>query len=99
MSKILTDHQEIRDWVSARAGNPAIISIPNGHGGFQTRLRLTFGQRYLHEQGAGNDQIGGIEMVPWTEWFKEFDSQKLGLRVSDATDDAGSAYQIEKRPE
>jgi len=99
MSKLITDHQEIRDWVAARAGNPAIISIPNGHGGFQARLRLTFGQRHLHEQGSGNDQVGGVEMVPWIEWFNEFESQKLALRIPADIYDVGSTYQIEKRPQ
>ncbi len=98
MSKLLTDHDEIRAWVSARAGNPAIVSVPDGHGGFQTRLRLTFGQRQLHEQGAGNDQIGGVELVPWADWFKEFEAQKLALRVPVDNKYVGSAYHFEKRP-
>jgi len=97
MSKIITDHQKIRDWVAAHAGNPAIISVPDGYGGFLARLRLTFGQRLLQEQGAGNDQIGGIELVAWTEWFNEFEAQKLALRVPADLDNAGSAYIIEKR--
>ena len=99
MSRILTDHQEIRAWVSARAGNPAMIPVPDGHGGFRNRLHLAFGQRYLHEQGAGNDHGGGIEMVPWAEWFEEFERQNLAMRVPAALDDAGSAYQFEKRPD
>ncbi len=99
MSKLLTDHDEIRAWVAARAGNPALISVSNGHGGFQTRLRLTFGQRLLNADGAGSNQVGGIELVPWAEWFAEFEKQQLGLRVPMKDDDAGSAYQLEKRGE
>ncbi|VAW22060.1 hypothetical protein MNBD_ALPHA12-876 [hydrothermal vent metagenome] len=100
MSKLLIDHDQVRAWVAARAGYPAIISIPDGHSGFQTRLRLTFGQRQLHEQGAGNEVIGGVELVPWNEWFDEFEKQQLALRVPASQDDiSGSAYQLEKRPE
>jgi len=99
VSTLLTDHQQIREWIAARAGNPAIISIPNGHGGYQARLRLTFGQRHLQEQGAGNEKIGGVEMVPWIEWFNEFESQNLALRVPAEQDNAGSAFSIEKRPQ
>jgi len=100
MSKLLIDHNEVRAWVAARAGYPAIISIPDGHSGFQTRLRLTFGQRQLHEQGAGNDAIGGVELVPWVEWLTEFENQKLALRVPASEDDiGGSTYQLEKRPQ
>ncbi len=100
MSKLLIDHDEVRAWVTARAGNPAIVSVPDGHSGFQTRLRLTFGQRQLHEQGAGNDLIGGVEMVPWGEWFDEFENQELALRVPASEDNTtGSAYNLEKRPE
>lgn len=97
MSKLLTAHDEIRAWVSARAGNPALITISNGHGGYQTRLRLTFGQRLLNADGAGSNQVGGIELVPWAEWFAEFDKQQLGLRVPVQDDNAGSTYQLEKR--
>ncbi len=97
MSKLITDHKEIRAWVAARAGNPAAISVPDGHGGFISRLRLTFGQRQLQEQGAGNEQIGGVEMIPWEEWFKEFEAQELALRIPVSTDAKGSAYHIEKR--
>ncbi len=97
MSKLIIDHQEIRSWVAARAGNPAAISVSDGHGGFISRLRLTFGQRQLQESGAGNEQLGGVEMVPWEEWFKEFEAQSLALRVPVSTDAVGSAYHIEKR--
>ncbi len=97
MSKLITSHEDIRSWVAARAGNPAIISVPDGHGGFISRLRLTFGQRQLQESGAGNEQIGGVELIPWAEWFREFETQNLALRVPVGTDAAGSAYHIEKR--
>lgn len=100
MSKLLIDHDAVRSWVAARAGYPAIISIPDGYSGFQTRLRLTFGQRQLHEQGAGNEAIGGVELVPWVEWFNEFENQKLALRIPDGEDDIStSTYQLEKRPD
>lgn len=97
MSKLITEHKEIRSWVAARAGNPAAISVSDGHGGFISRLRLTFGQRQLQEQGAGNDQIGGVELIPWDDWFKEFEAQSLALRIPDSTDAMGSVYHIEKR--
>ncbi|MCF6302887.1 MAG: hypothetical protein L3J13_06760 [Devosiaceae bacterium] len=97
MSKLITDHKEIRSWVAARAGNPAAISVSDGHGGFILRLRLTFGQRQLQEQGAGNEQIGGVELIPWDDWFKEFEAQSLALRIPVTSDAPGSAYHIEKR--
>ena len=97
MSKLLPSHEDIRAWVTSRAGNPAVISVSDGHGGFISRLRLTFGQRQLQESGAGNEQIGGIELIPWEEWFKIFEEQSLALRVPVSTDAAGSAYHIEKR--
>lgn len=97
MSRLITDHDEIRTWVTARAGNPARICIPDGHGGFQTRLRLTFGQRQIHEQWSGNDQIGGVELITWDQWFDEFEKQQMALRVPVNEDSAGSAYNLEKR--
>lgn len=100
MSQTLIDHDEIRAWVSARAGTPAIISMPDGTGDTDDRLRLVFGQRAINaEGGEGPDRLGGIESVTWTEWFDLFENDGLALLVPDDTDNMEeSAYTLEKRP-
>lgn len=99
MSELLTDHAQIRNWVSARAGSPAKIDVPDGHGGFTTQLRLTFGQRmFTNDADESRDQIGGIELITWKEWFEEFEQHQLALRVPITSDDTTqSAYQLDKR--
>lgn len=101
MSKLLTDHEEIRNWVVARAGSPAKIDVPNGHSGFDVRLQLAFGQSiFSPDHDEPRDQIGGVEMITWSEWFQTFEDHGLALRVPIETDDTKqSAYQFDKRPQ
>lgn len=99
MSKLLTDHDEIRAWVSSHAGTPAATSVPDGHGGFRTNLHLQFGQRMFGDDNdEARDQLGGVEMISWQEWFETFETEQLGLRVSTPDDNwHDSAFAFEKR--
>lgn len=83
MSKILTDHAEIRQWAEARGGSPLLMEMPDGT---RTRplLQLTFGQEILNAtENEGPDRPGGFEMVSWDDWLAALESQGLALRVSD----------------
>lgn len=83
MARILTDRQEIREWASARAGNPMLMDTPDGTGS-RTLLQLTFGQHALNtDNNEGPDRVGGFQLVSWDEWFAALDDNKLALRVSD----------------
>ena len=87
MAKILTDHDDIRQWAAARAGNPMLMDTPDGTG-TRTLLQLTFGQHAINTDGnQGPDRIGGFQLVSWDEWFAALDDNKLSVRVSD--DQAG----------
>ena len=100
MSKLLTDHDKIREWVSAHAGNPAMTSVPNGHGGEDLVLKFTFGQRiFSTDQDEARDQLGGVEQVTWAEWFEQFEKHGLALRIPDVFDgNPAGVYSIEPRP-
>ncbi|MCB1518217.1 MAG: hypothetical protein KDJ19_11455 [Hyphomicrobiaceae bacterium] len=99
MSKLLTDHDEIRSWASAHAGSPALIYVPNGHGGDDVVLKLRFGVRmFASDQDEARDQLGGIEPVTWQEWFEAFEEHQLALRVPDQVDgNPAGVYSFEKR--
>jgi hypothetical protein len=85
MSKILSKHEEIRDWVLARGGAPLVEDVPDGTSD-RILLQLTFGQHALNaDQNEGPDRIGGFELASWEDWFAEFDRQKLALEVDDET--------------
>lgn len=99
MSKLLIDHDEIRDWVATRAGSPAKTEVPDGHGGDDANLHLVFGQRIFdNAHDEARDQLGGIELITWAEWFEEFEKHQLALRVQDDRDGPhSSAYTFDKR--
>jgi hypothetical protein len=68
-TKTATDHDEIRRWVEAHGGRPAIVrGTRDGDGGGV--LRIDF------PGGAGDDQL---EPVSWEEWFDVFERNRLAF--------------------
>jgi len=83
MSQILTDRQAIREWATARGGNPVLMDVPDGTGN-RTILQLPFGQHALNADGnEGPDRAGGLHLVSWQEWFAALEEGGLALKVSD----------------
>ena len=83
MAKILTSHDDIRQWAEARGGNPMLMETPDGTGS-RTLLQLTFGQHAINTDGnEGPDRVGGFQLVSWEDWFAALEAAKLALRVSD----------------
>ena len=83
MTQVLTDHVEIRQWATARAGNPAIEDQATGMGRPPV-LRIVFDQYALNAgENQYNDRPGGLDLVDWPEWFDELERQKLNLLVED----------------
>lgn len=100
-TRMLTDHDEIRDWAAARAGAPAISEASPSVGGDDPILSIAFGQIAYQDQDNGADHstaIGGRELVEWSEWFRLFDERGLGLVVSeDVPGRRDSFYEIVAR--
>ncbi len=70
-----TDHQEIRRWVEARNGHPAVVkSTQGGNSASAGLLRIDFDQP---EQSLGE--------VSWDEFFETFDSNQLAFLYQDKT--------------
>ncbi|WP_265516306.1 hypothetical protein [Nitratireductor luteus] len=82
-TKTLTDHDDIRNWAAARAGKPALSDPAPGMTGEEPVLRITFGQHAYLDTDEGADQIGGLQLIEWDEWFRLFDERELALVVSE----------------
>lgn len=95
----LTNHDEIRDWAAARMGAPAIVDV-SASSGTQPMLMIAFDQIAYQDQDRAEraQNSGGRELVEWSDWFKLFDEQGLGLVVAkDRPGIRDSWHQIVKR--
>lgn len=79
----LTDHDAIRDWAAARAGQPALADPAPGAFESEPVLTIAFGQHAYQDTDEGADPIGGIRLIDWDEWFKLFEERQLALVVSE----------------
>lgn len=82
-TRILTDHEAVRDWAAARIGSPAIVDT-SPESGTQPMLRIVFDQAVYQDQNRADrpPNAGGIELVEWSEWFEVFDKARLALAVN-----------------
>jgi hypothetical protein len=67
-TRTTTDHDEIRRWVEAHDGKPAIVK--GTESGDSAVLRIDF------PGGTGEDQL---QHVSWDEWFEIFDRNELAF--------------------
>jgi len=84
-TRLLTDHQEIREWAAARMGSPAVRPAAPLIGNTEPFLMIVFDQQSYEDQDQGADrptEIARPEIVEWDEWFALFDERNLGLVVS-----------------
>src|SRR5690606_26316225 len=78
-TKMLVDHDAIRNWAAARAGQPALSEPALGMGQAESVLCFAFGQHAYQDTDEGAGQIGGLEIIEWDEWFRIFDERQLAL--------------------
>jgi hypothetical protein len=71
-----TDHEEIRRWAEERGGQPACVKGTGGKGDAGV-LRIDF------PGFSGEDTL---EPIPWEEWFRQFDQNRLELLLSSEKD-------------
>jgi len=69
-----TNHDEIRRWVEARNGRPAVVKGTEGEDG-EGVLRIEF--RHADK----------LEDIEWDEFFQTFDDRKLAFLYQDETSD------------
>lgn len=85
MARVLTSRDDIRQWATARAGNPMIMDTPDVNGE-RRLLQITFGQHALNSErneGPDTNPYGGWALTDWDEWLAELENQGLGLKVND----------------
>ncbi|WP_431323312.1 hypothetical protein [Rhizobium sp. YTU87027] len=75
-STMTTDHDHIRAWAEARNGHPARVKGTTDGG----LLRIDF--------GAPEENL---EEIPWEEFFKIFDRNKLAFLYQDKTSSGGES--------
>ena len=74
-ARVLTDHDEIRNWAEERGAEPACV-IGTGGDGDIGMIRLDF---------PGYSGEGSLEPIDWDDWFQKFDERNLALLVQDET--------------
>jgi hypothetical protein len=76
-NRVLTDHDEIRQWVEERGSTPAIVKgTGDEEAGDSGILRIDF---------PGYSGEDTLEPISWDEWFRKFDEAGLALVVQDYT--------------
>lgn len=74
-SRVLTDHEEIRQWAEERGAHPSCVR-GTGNKGDLGVLRLDF---------PGYTGPDKLEEISWDEFFDKFDERDLSLLVQDKT--------------
>jgi len=74
-SRVLTDHDEIRNWAEERDAQPSCV---RGTGSEEDvgMIRLDF---------PGYSGETSLESIEWDEWFQKFDDNNLALLVEEQT--------------
>jgi hypothetical protein len=79
-SKVTTDHEEIRQWVEARDGHPAIVK--GTEKGDSAMLRIDY------PGFSGEDRL---EEITWDEFFEIFDENNLAFLYQEQTQEGGES--------
>lgn len=82
-TRLLTNHDEIRDWAAARAGQPALNDPVLGTAETDPVLCFAFGQHAYQDTDRGAQPMGGVQIIDWETWFRMFDERELALVVSE----------------
>jgi len=76
-SRTTTDHDEIRNWVEERGGNPARVK--------GTDKSNSVGLLRIDYPGFSGEDT--LEPITWEEFFQAFDENKLAFLYQDETKD------------
>lgn len=75
-SRVITDHDEIREWAEERGGKPSTVKGTKRGKGDAGMIRIDF---------PGYSGEGKLEPISWDKWFEKFDEAKLGMILQDKT--------------
>jgi len=74
-----TDHDEIRKWVEARGGHPAIVRDTESKTRTSGMIRIDF-------DDSDGSQDTGLRRIGWDEFFKIFDDNHLAFLHQEVDD-------------
>jgi len=74
-----TDHDEIRKWVEARGGHPAIVRDTESKTRTSGMIRIDF------DDSDGSEDTG-LRRIGWDEFFKIFDDNHLAFLHQEVDD-------------
>lgn len=74
VSKVTTDHEEIKQWVESRGGHPA--SVKRTMAGGPGIIRIDF---------PGYSGRESLEPISWDDFFHQFDERHLAFLYQDKT--------------
>jgi hypothetical protein len=74
-SRVLTDHDEIRQWAEERGARPSTVQRTHTDDNVGI-IRLDF---------PGYSGEDSLEEIEWDEWFDKFDDNNLALIIQDET--------------
>jgi len=80
-SKVTIDHDEIRNWVEERGGNPARVKGTESKGSAGL-LRIDY---------PGFSGEGTLEKITWEEFFEAFDTNGLAFLYQEETKDGSES--------
>src|SRR5512140_1566980 len=75
LTRMTTDHDEIRRWAEARGAKPADVAATE-RDGETGMIRLDF---------PGYSGAGSLKTITWDEWFEKFDEAGLALVYQERT--------------
>ncbi|HLY99354.1 MAG TPA: hypothetical protein VKT33_09845 [Candidatus Angelobacter sp.] len=89
LNRVLTDHDEIRQWAEERQARPARFRV-TGSGKNVGRIRLDL---------PGSTGQDTLEPVAWDDFFRKFDESNLAMQVQDqtASGERSNFYKLVKR--
>lgn len=74
-SRVITDHDEIRQWAEERGAKPATVKRTASEDDVGV-IRLDF---------PGYSGEGSLEEISWEQFFEKFEEAELALVIQDAT--------------
>jgi hypothetical protein len=79
-STTTTDHDQIRRWVEARRGTPAVVAATEADDD-PGILRVRF----------SDESADALEAIGWDEFFDKFDEAELAFLYQEQTADGGTS--------
>lgn len=86
MANVITDHNEIRSWIEAHGGQPALVR----------RIPEVGGDGELSFEFLADGQEPELITIRWDDFFQRFEDQGLAFVYEDASAGAPTWYLVDR---